>query len=81
MFIFGVGGSARAAAYGLLERGAKDVTFGVRSLERGAMASERLQYAFPEQDVDFVTLDREDSRSEAPAFRTAHIVINATPGG
>src|SRR5678809_1817273 len=39
VFIFGVRGSARAAAYGLLERGAQSVTFGVRSMERGAIAS------------------------------------------
>jgi shikimate dehydrogenase len=82
VFIFGVGGSARAAAYGLLERGAQSVTFGVRSMERGAMASERLQYAFPEQHVAFVPLESEEFASERrAAFRGAHIVINATPVG
>jgi shikimate dehydrogenase len=81
-FIFGVGGSARAAAYGLLERGAERITFGVRSMERGAMAAERLQYAFPEQGVDFVMLaSREDSSVRKQAFRGANIVINATPVG
>jgi shikimate dehydrogenase len=81
-FIFGVGGSARAAAYGLLERGAARVTFGVRSMERGAMATERLCYAFPEQSVDFVMLASEGHREERRrAFRAAHIVINATPVG
>jgi shikimate dehydrogenase len=82
VFIFGVGGSARAAAYGLLERGAHRITFGVRSMERGAMASERLQYAFPEQRVDFVPLDAPEFASERrTAFRGANIVINATPVG
>ena len=82
VFIFGVGGSARAAAYGLLERGAERVTFGVRSMERGAMASERLGYAFPEQRVDFVMLSsREDLADRRQAFRSANIVINATPVG
>ena len=33
-FIYGVGGSARAAAYGLLERGVRNVTFGVRTSSR-----------------------------------------------
>ena len=81
-FIYGVGGSARAAAYGLLERGAERITFGVRSMDRGAMASERLQYAFPEQQVDFVMLQsREDWAVRRQAFRSAHIVINATPVG
>jgi shikimate dehydrogenase len=82
VFIYGVGGSARAAAYGLLERGAASVTFGVRSMERGAMASERLQYAFPEQHVDFVPLDDPEFLAERrSAFKTSRIVINATPVG
>jgi shikimate dehydrogenase len=81
-FIFGVGGSARAAAYGLLERGAASVTFGVRSTERGAMASERLQYAFPEQHVGFVPLHSSEFwEQRRQAFHTANIVINATPVG
>jgi len=81
-FIFGVGGSARAAAYGLLERGAERVTFGVRSSERGAMASERLQFAFPEQTIDFVLLESAaEAANRKQAFRGADIVINATPVG
>jgi shikimate dehydrogenase len=82
VFIYGVGGSARAAAYGLLERGAERITFGVRSMDRGAMASERLQYAFPEQHVDFVMLNSAEERIERKqAFRSAQIVINATSVG
>jgi shikimate dehydrogenase len=82
VFIYGVGGSARAAAYGLLERGAAHITFGVRSIERGSMAADRLQYAFPEQAVDFVVLNSaEELAARQHAFRAAHIVINATPVG
>jgi shikimate dehydrogenase len=81
-FIYGVGASARAAAYGLLERGAGRITFGVRSMERGAMACERFQYAFPEQNVDFVVLNSaEDLAARKQAFRASSIVINATPIG
>jgi len=81
-FIYGVGGSARAAAYGLLERGVRNVIFGVRTIERGAMASERLGDAFPEQSVGFVPLDDDEWKSERKiALKNAHIVINATPVG
>jgi len=80
--IYGVGGSARAAAYGLLERGAVRVTFAVRSADKGAMAVERLQFAFPEQAVDFVRLEAMDQLvARRDAFRGAQIVINATPVG
>ena len=80
-FIYGVGGSARAAAYGLLERGVRHVTFGARSVDRGAMASERLGEAFPEQWVGFVPLDDESKSERKIALKNAHIVINATPVG
>jgi len=82
VFIYGVGASARAAAYGLLERGVEAVTFGVRSVERGAMATERLQYAFPEQEISFTMLGTDENRLERRnAFRSSEIVINATPVG
>ena len=46
------------------------------------MASERLQYAFPEQHVGFVPLLDEAFMAERKAaFRAARIVINATPVG
>ena len=46
------------------------------------MAVERLQYAFPEQAVDFVMLNSpEDRAARRDAFRAANIVINATPVG
>jgi len=81
-FIYGVGGSARAAAYGLLERGIEGVTFGVRSPDKGAMAVDRMKFAFPEQSVDFVRLEALDHMvARREAFREARIVINATPVG
>jgi shikimate dehydrogenase len=82
VFIYGAGGSARAAAYGLLERGVARVTFGVRSADKGAMAVERLRFAFPEQTVDFVNLAAPGELSRRrDAFRAAHLVLNATPAG
>jgi len=82
VFIFGAGGSARAAAYGLLERGVERITFGTRSLERGEMAIDRFQYAFPEQTVDFVVLGGAGGvAARRDAIRRANIVINATPVG
>ena len=81
-FIYGVGGSARAAAYGLLERGVERVTFGVRTADKGAMAVDRMRFAFPEQDVDYVRLGTvEDLGRRKDAFRGALVVINATPVG
>lgn len=82
VFIYGLGGSARAAAYGMLERGAERVTFAARSVEKGPMALERFQYAFPEQTVDVVKISGpEDFVPRRDAFRDADIVINATPVG
>jgi shikimate dehydrogenase len=81
-FIFGVGGSARAAAYGLLERGLERVTFGVRAADKGEMAVDRLRFAFPEQGVDYVKLAALDHLvRRRDAFRGAQVVINATPVG
>ncbi len=82
VFIYGVGASARAAAYGLLERGAAHVTFAVRSPENGPMIAERFRYAFPEQEVEFVKLaSPDDLARRRDAFQGATIVVNATPVG
>jgi shikimate dehydrogenase len=82
VFIYGAGAAARAAAYGLLERGAGHVTFAVRTLENGPMIAERFRYAFPEQEVQFVKLGAADDLSRRrDAFRSAAIVVNATPVG
>jgi shikimate dehydrogenase len=82
VFVYGMGGSARAAAYGLLERGAERVTFAVRSAEKGPMVMERFEFAFPEQEVDVVRMGGvEDIVPRRDAFRGADIIINATPVG
>lgn len=82
VFIYGAGGSGRAAAYGLLERGAEHVTFAVRSTEKGPMVTERFGFAFPEQGVEFVGLGApEQTAQRRELFRRANIVINATPVG
>jgi shikimate dehydrogenase len=81
-FVYGLGGSARAAAYGLLERGAERVTFGVRNAEKGPLVLERFEFAFPEQEVDVVKLSGpEDLVPRRDAFRGADVVVNATPVG
>jgi shikimate dehydrogenase len=81
-FIYGLGGSARAAAYGLLERGAARVSFGTRSAGNAPLLVERLAFAFPEQTVGFLKLGVLDElAARRDAFRDADIVINATPVG
>lgn len=82
VFVYGMGGSGRAAAYGLLERGAERVTFAVRDDSSGPLVLERFQFAFPEQEVDVVRIGAaEDMVPRRDAFRGADIVINATPVG
>lgn len=81
-FIYGCGGAARAAAFGMLERGLEQVTFCARSAETAEMAIERYHYVFPEQDIRFVPLYDPGARAaRRRAFRDADIVINATPVG
>jgi shikimate dehydrogenase len=81
-FVFGMGASARAAAYGMLERGAERVVFATRSPEKAPMVIERFQFAFPEQPVHVVALgEAGDLVARREAFRDANVVINATPAG
>ncbi len=81
-FIYGAGGSARAAAYGLLESGVERLTLGVRSADRVQTIIEAFQFAFPEQLIDFVILDDPTtSLQREEAFRESGVVINATPVG
>jgi len=81
-FVYGSGGSARAAAAGLLGAGAGSVTFGVRTPANAVGPVGRLREAFPLQEVDIVPLvdgiAREDRRR---AFHRSDVVINATPVG
>lgn len=80
-FIYGMGASARAAAYGLLERGAERIVFATRSPEKGPMTIERFQFAFPEQSIAIVTLDAIGASARQEAFADANVIINATPVG
>lgn len=81
-FIYGIGASARAAAYGVLERGAKSVVFATRSPEKGPMVIERFQFAFPEQSVSFMTIGEASTHdARRLAFRGANVIVNATPLG
>ena len=79
IFIFGAGGAARAAAHGLLQRGAAHVTLATRSPQKSKAAADAIQYAFPEQEVSHVDLG--NSLRVADAVQSARIVINATPVG
>lgn len=81
VLIYGMGGSARAAAYGVLERGAERVVFVARSPEKGGMVIERFAYAFPRQSMAVVSLDASSADLRRDAFRHSQIVINATPVG
>ena len=81
-FIYGAGGSARAAAVGLLHAGAGGVTFGVRTPRTAVGPVGRLRETFPVQYVDIVPLgDRIARDDREQAFRNADVVINATPVG
>ncbi|MGD8414998.1 MAG: shikimate dehydrogenase [Candidatus Latescibacterota bacterium] len=82
IFMFGAGGSARAAAVGLLGAGAASVTFGVRTPANAVGPVGRLRERFPLQAVDILPLDEPIARDDRRrAFRRAHVVINATPVG
>jgi shikimate dehydrogenase len=81
-FVYGSGGSARAAAAGLLGAGAGSVTFGVRTPANAVGPVGRLREAFPLQEVNIVPLVDEVAREDRRrAFHRADVVINATPVG
>jgi shikimate dehydrogenase len=82
IFIFGAGGSARAAAVGLLRAGAGGVTFGVRTPDKAVAPLNKLRDAFPLQSIDFVPLGEALARDDfVGRLRQADVVINATPVG
>jgi shikimate dehydrogenase len=82
VFMFGAGGSARAAAVGLLRGGAASVTFGVRSPRKTLPVVTRFREAFPRQDVGLASVHDTGTRDHFRlAFERADIVINATPVG
>lgn len=74
VLIFGAGGAARAAAWGLLSAGAKGVTFAVRSPESAVRRISGLREWF-RTPIECVPTD------DRVAFEIADIVINATPVG
>ncbi|MFQ5511340.1 MAG: shikimate dehydrogenase family protein [Candidatus Krumholzibacteriia bacterium] len=78
--IFGAGGGARAAAWGLLESGAREVVFAVRDPVKTQGVCDRFSSRFSGRRIDTVALD---ARGEAldEALHPADIVINATPVG
>ena len=80
VFIFGAGGAARAAAYGLMDAGVKSVAMGVRNEAKALSAVGRLRSAFINQRIDIhtVPIDGSDTRE---ALTKAEIIINATPVG
>jgi len=80
VFIFGAGGSARAAALGLASRGAARVTLASRSPQKTAPALERLRAAAG-ASIDAVGLGRDDLDARREAFVAADVVVNATPVG
>jgi shikimate dehydrogenase len=80
--IFGAGGSARAAALGLLEAGAIEITFVVRNPRSAADAVQRLAGAFPQRSIRSIATGSPEARARREeAIRRADIVINATPVG
>lgn len=82
VFIFGAGGSGRAAAVGLLREGAASVTFGVRSPRSVVETAKKFRASFPLQSVDVVPLDDSGALDyRRYAFERADVVINATPVG
>ncbi len=84
VFIFGGGGAARAAGYGLLAAGARRVTFGIRDMKNAGDLIDRLAYTFPEQSVEAISLSARaelDVARRRSAIRDSQVVINATPVG
>ncbi|MCZ6767446.1 MAG: shikimate dehydrogenase [bacterium] len=79
-FIFGAGGAARAAAYGLMDSGVKSVTMGVRNEAKAMEPVSRLRSAFIDKRIDIhtVPIDGADARE---ALAEAEVIINATPVG
>lgn len=80
IFIFGAGGAGRAAAYGLLEAGAGEISFCIRDLSRNAGIAANLHNLFPGRRISFINLSS-DTSVIRKAIENSDIVINATPVG
>jgi shikimate dehydrogenase len=82
IFIDGAGGSARAAAPGLLRNGAAGVTFGLRNPEDYEKPVAYLRDHFTEATVAIAPLgDTGPTSDYREHFQRADVVINATPVG
>ncbi len=82
IFIYGGGGSARAAAVGLLRHGAATVTFGLRSPQKFTKNYDSIRETFPGQSLDIVAIeDTAAVDNYRDNFQRADVVINATPLG
>jgi shikimate dehydrogenase len=80
--IFGAGGSGRAAAWGLLEKGAGEVTFAVRDPDKAKDTCGRFSAHFSGKAVRAVSLECSEQPGPLDAIlESADIVINATPVG
>ena len=75
--IFGAGGAARAVASGLLDRGARKITFLNRTENRAVQAAESLQRGFPSAKFDVRPLCTSAFGDVAPL---AQLVVNCTSG-
>ncbi len=82
VLIFGAGGAARAAAYGVLEAGAETVTFLVRDPSRAEESISHLRIFFAGKNISILSTKSKKmhSRREA-AIIGSDILINATPVG
>jgi shikimate dehydrogenase len=82
VFIFGAGGAGRAAAYGLLEAGVREVNFCMRDPAKGAGLVRRFEALFPGSRISLTRFSGVSENKEiGSAVRKSDIVINATPVG
>jgi len=79
-YIYGAGGSARAAGYGLLEAGAREVTFCVRDPGRARGKLSGILRSFPGR-VSVVSAAEKDLDRRLQAAARSELLVNATPLG
>ncbi|MDH3214696.1 MAG: shikimate dehydrogenase [Candidatus Krumholzibacteria bacterium] len=79
VFVFGGGGAARAVAYGLLQAGARAVTFGVRDAKKAQRTVDRYRRAFPGCCIDCYLVA--NLTRDRGVFDLVDIIINATTVG
>jgi len=80
--IFGAGGAGRAAALGLLEAGAAEISWLVRDVEKARLATKRLSDGWPGRVCRCLSITGPGASEErADIITNAAILINATPAG